>query len=253
MLTIARYEALVAAIVECDNVDRLKPMMDKAEALRVYAKRAGNFEAEGRARLIRLRAEHRAGELLKEAKADGRLAPGRPAENGSTEEPFLESAGITKRQSHDWRAFADIPWAKIELDVRKSKMTTAHSLIKKLAEEGDPEERPTKTIHVHFTSPEAVLDFAKKIGQEVTLATSSIWHPASAKPYRQAYVHFESQEAMDALSEKIGKKITLKTREMNWPLEGDVSPKQSLRAAPSPARLRHRTSRKATGPRKRHP
>lgn len=37
---------------------------------------------------------------------------------------------------------------------------------------------PFKTIHVHFENEEAVLEFAKRLGQTVTLASTFIWFPA---------------------------------------------------------------------------
>src|SRR5580700_3841862 len=74
--TPAIYDAMLEAIAECHRVDEVKDVRDKAEAIRIYAKQAGNFKAELQAMEIRLRAEHRVGELLKEAVAAGKLGAG---------------------------------------------------------------------------------------------------------------------------------------------------------------------------------
>src|ERR1700679_793590 len=81
----ARYVAMCTAITECHRVDEVKDIRDKALALEVYAKQAQNMEAERRAIEIRIRAEHRAGELLKDMpKAKG----GQPYQaTGSSAEP----------------------------------------------------------------------------------------------------------------------------------------------------------------------
>lgn len=62
----------------CHAVDEAKDLRDKAMALRLYAKQAGNVDAERKACEVRLRAERRAGELLKE------LARAPTAQGGNT-------------------------------------------------------------------------------------------------------------------------------------------------------------------------
>jgi hypothetical protein len=214
LLTIEKYERMVMAIRECFRVDEVKEMRDQAEAIRVYALQAGNFGVERLAELIRLRAEHRAGELLTQAKADGRLAPGRPTtnENGSTMAPFLESVGVTKKQSSIWREFAAIPWWWVEENVRKVKRPTALGLIvKHTGKPGGVQEPFPKTISVDFYSAEDMKEFGEKIGQVITMATTSISYP---KPAADFIVHFETSEDIEDFSEKIGQKITLATRKI---------------------------------------
>ena len=73
---IVRYEAMVYAIAQCHAIDEVKDIRDKAMALELYAKQARNTDAERKASEIRLRAERRTGELLKE------LARATPADAG---------------------------------------------------------------------------------------------------------------------------------------------------------------------------
>jgi hypothetical protein len=106
----ARYDSMCRAIAECEAVDEVKDMRDKAMALELYARQAQNFEAERTAQRIRVRAEKQCGRLLKvEPKAKG----GKPyqAVTGTSEVPVkpLAEYGITKNQSSQWQQLADVP------------------------------------------------------------------------------------------------------------------------------------------------
>lgn len=39
------------------------------------------------------------------------------------------------------------------------------------------DESPQRTLRIHFRNQEDVEDFAKLIGQKISLKTKSIWHP----------------------------------------------------------------------------
>jgi hypothetical protein len=108
--SLVHYSAMCREIQLCAKVDEVKNIRDKAMALAVYAKQALNYDAEKKAAEVRLRAEIRAGELLKET---DKHKGGRPAENQS-ERPTgllktLAAHGITKDQSSQWQKLADIP------------------------------------------------------------------------------------------------------------------------------------------------
>jgi len=63
---LAIYERMCTAIAECARVDEAKDIRDKALALEAYYRQARNLDAEREAANVRLRAERRVGELLKE-------------------------------------------------------------------------------------------------------------------------------------------------------------------------------------------
>lgn len=63
---LAIYERMCSAIAECVRVDEAKDIRDKALALEAYYRQARNLDAEREAANVRLRAERRVGELLKE-------------------------------------------------------------------------------------------------------------------------------------------------------------------------------------------
>ena len=95
---------------------RSKRIRDKAEAVRTYAKLAGDLQLQNQACEIRLRAERRAGQLLLEMeKNPGTRGEGRPRKDGTkvtrsskttAYPPKLEDIGITKDQSSKWQRLA---------------------------------------------------------------------------------------------------------------------------------------------------
>jgi hypothetical protein len=109
---LARYDAMCSAIDAAYEVDEVKDIRDKAVALEMYSRLAHNTENERRACEIRLRAERKAGQLLRQMqKAKG----GRPSKTLSTTERVLtkaeqlEAAGVTTKQAHQWEKLADVP------------------------------------------------------------------------------------------------------------------------------------------------
>jgi len=104
------------ALALANTIDEIKEIRDQAEMLRAYAKQSGeSLEMQNMCAEIRLRAERRAGELLKEREWH---PPGPDKEDRShdaTEPPKLEDIGINKSQSSRWQQMADVP----EIDFEK--------------------------------------------------------------------------------------------------------------------------------------
>jgi DNA modification methylase len=103
-----RLEDAVQLLAAARSVDEVKNIRDMAEAARVYAREAQlGLEAQNHAAEIKLRAERRAGELLRELPRHegnryGRREPLQPA-------PTLEELGLSRSQSHRYQAVASIP------------------------------------------------------------------------------------------------------------------------------------------------
>src|ERR1700751_3216659 len=116
MTALIRYDAARRALAAAHRVDEVKAIRDKAEAVRVYAKQAGDFELQNQAAEIRIRAERRAGQLLSDMeKNPGRRGEGRPRKDGtkvtrsasaSAYPPTLDEIGISKDQSSKWQRLA---------------------------------------------------------------------------------------------------------------------------------------------------
>lgn len=89
------------------NLDQAIDLRDKAEAVRIYLKAAGDsLDAQNHAAEIRLRAERHAGAIL--AKME-RKSAGRPKKNTDTPSVLLSDLGITDQQSSRWQRVAAIP------------------------------------------------------------------------------------------------------------------------------------------------
>lgn len=123
------YEAARFALSEVRRVDEVKTIRNKAVALQAYALQAKDTGMLRDATEIRLRAEHRAGELLAEMpKAKG--AEGNPGGRGApivrspveTAQPAtLAELGVTKTQSSKWQKLASLPEDKFEIRVAHAK------------------------------------------------------------------------------------------------------------------------------------
>jgi hypothetical protein len=118
-LGLVKYDAMILAIEACHSVDEVKEIRDKARAIEVYAAQALNRDAERQAAEIRIRAERKTGELLKQTKQNGerqdRSQPKKLNVASSDIKPqTLVDLGISRDQSSDWQKLAEIPKEKFE-------------------------------------------------------------------------------------------------------------------------------------------
>jgi hypothetical protein len=114
---LVRYEAARNALQAAASVDEVKDIRDKAQAMAAYARQAKDTELQAWAAEIKLRAERKAGELLKEMEHSGeRLTKdsGRPEKVSSpmthiSQPKTLADLGIARNDSSKWQKLAEIP------------------------------------------------------------------------------------------------------------------------------------------------
>lgn len=131
--SLARYDAMCRAIDAAYEVDEVKDIRDKAMAMEHYQRQANNTEAERRACEIRIRAERKCGQLLREME---KAKAGRPPENRSRDKtdfrgaPTLSDRGISKSQSSRWQALAAVPEAEFEATLAGPSDTLKQSVVR---------------------------------------------------------------------------------------------------------------------------
>jgi DNA (cytosine-5)-methyltransferase 1 len=134
-------------LAEARTIHEVKDIRDKAEALRMYLKQRGeSLKVQNAAAEIKIRAECRAGELLKAGPIN---RGGRPSENSSHDEsgfvPTLSDHGIDHNESFRWKRMAGISEEVLACHIEETnghgkELTTASVL--KLAPKAKPTEPP---------------------------------------------------------------------------------------------------------------
>lgn len=144
--TLARWNRIKTELAAAVSIDEVKSVRDKAEALRLYAKQAGEtLEVQNNVAEIKIRAERRAGELL--ANMD-RHPPGPSKQDQSqrgTEPPTLSELGIDRKQSSRWQQVAALPEKRFEKHIAETKASgdelTSASVLRESRKAARPELR----------------------------------------------------------------------------------------------------------------
>ena len=128
-----KFDEALHAIEQARSIDEVKQIRDKAEAARVYAKQAlASIRAQNMLAEIKIRAERKAGQLLKEMEKAGqrKTRGGDRAKSHDATLPALEDIGISKTQSSRWQKEAELPEADFkglvaEKNARREPLTSA--------------------------------------------------------------------------------------------------------------------------------
>jgi protein gp37 len=155
MTTLVKYQAAKRALAQAVRVDEAKDIRDKAVAMKEYARQANDPQLIQWATEIKIRAERRTGQLLKETAATGQRQT--QARGGSTVSPrrdtvppTLKDLGITRNQSSDWQKLAALPEKeferRVEATVAKPARETARRVLHVKPGAPTPERGPTYSV-----------------------------------------------------------------------------------------------------------
>lgn len=147
---LVRYEAARSALRAAHSVDEVKEIRDKAEAMAAYARQAKDTALVQWATEIKVRAERKAGEMLRATAESGERDQGRGGDRKSQSHDAtvkLSDLGISRDQSSRWQQVASIPEEHFEAAVNMAKnsageVTTAFLL--REAKKGKPKGKPKK-------------------------------------------------------------------------------------------------------------
>ncbi len=138
-------EQAAAFLTECQDLDEVKALRDKAEALRLYQKK---IDKSGQATIvagdIKVRAEIRMGELL--AEMPKQKGGGDPNHRSPvvTSAPTLADLGITKNDSSRCQAMAALPKKEREETIAKAKKAGRAPTSRELRVKGQAHQRAAK-------------------------------------------------------------------------------------------------------------
>lgn len=131
------YDVACASLAELKTLDEVKEISDRAEAMRIYARRAKNRDLEIDAAEVRIRAERRVGELLIELKDAHRLNRGGRRQGGSrsSNKPGIASLsdlGIDKKLSMRGQRLAAQNATDFEVSIMRwrSRLAGTHQNVK---------------------------------------------------------------------------------------------------------------------------
>lgn len=128
MSELVRYDAMCRAIAEAHAIDEVKEIRNRMVAMEAYARQALNEDAERQAREIRIRAERRSGQMLKEMMEMGFIqSVGKPSQKMSDDTTIkkLNDFNITRDQSSEWQKLAEIPEKVFEAALAENHPSTS--------------------------------------------------------------------------------------------------------------------------------
>jgi hypothetical protein len=133
------------AIAEAHRVDEAKDYRDKAEALRAYAKQANNRDAEVQFAEIKVRAEMKCGELLRDMAERGDRA-GRGEKREMSHAATLGDIGITRDESSRFQQAASAPREAVEeafAEARRTQVPVTSAQVRALTKQPEftPDQR----------------------------------------------------------------------------------------------------------------
>lgn len=140
---IALLDKAQAAIEQATGVPELKEIIDQAHVLEIYAQKVEASEILARRCVeIKLRAERKAGELVRQLVAERNWST--HPEEGQNQSGTLASVGVTKSQSHVWQHIAALPDDTFNMALAEGKSESELVRMAKIVQrEAEPQPEPT--------------------------------------------------------------------------------------------------------------
>ncbi len=165
---LVRYDSLCRVMAEVYRVDEVKTIRDKAVAMQAYARQAKDQELIRQATEIRMRAERRAGELLREMEKNKGAVLGKTGRKGQPvldTKPKLSDLGVSKTQSSRWQALAAIPEKQFEAVVADARCKVDRAVRNAVREVEIEQERTVYTARTEQGGTEAHLEALIQAGR----------------------------------------------------------------------------------------
>ena len=172
MTAIVRYEEARKALAEAVRAEQAKDILNKADGLEVYARKALDRDLEIWAAEIKVRAERRLGELLLETR---KHRGGRPRKTGSSEEPVferLEELGVSKKLSAAAQRLAGVEEDAFEAYINTRKLVGEPPRSRDLVRAARHDKHAVHHSSVsaeHYTPPEILAPILATFGGEIDL------------------------------------------------------------------------------------
>ena len=155
MTELVKYERAIVALREAHDVDEVRAIRDQSEAARAYARQAKDTQLETYAAEIKLRAEKRTGEFLRNMAADGTRATqkdnlSRGDKQSLRNNTTLKDLKISNKQSSRYQKLADIPDDVFEKHIAeqrtKSVPVSSHQIRERLTRPAKHAERDAARV-----------------------------------------------------------------------------------------------------------
>jgi N6-adenosine-specific RNA methylase IME4 len=127
MTSLLKLDQAYNALMEARTIDELKDLHDKAEALRLYVKQQNqSLEMQNACAELKIRAERRAGELLKEMERDpiskgGKRSVFQPETPKSEYSKAIDDAKLSRSTAYRWQTIAELPEDDFEREIAETK------------------------------------------------------------------------------------------------------------------------------------
>lgn len=133
------YEAMRTAIAKCEKLDEIAKLANQAVAVQAYFRQAQDVDNEMQTSRIRIRAERKMGEILKEMTAKGERAKrGEPVtqqiSRGATSAPTLKNLGIPPDRASRAIQLANVPEKEFEAALAAPQVAQPRRILREVRE-----------------------------------------------------------------------------------------------------------------------